>query len=213
MPAIEVFRSTFRLPATVCILAPGPNGRPHYAEIPADCGVIAVSKAAMIPDVPRKLIWMMNHATQDWFPEANAQFRGTRVFSAGAVREAGDRLDPAAICYYYEPAPDQLTPENVHRVDGAIRYGTTVSGCALQFAYNFGAQRILLCGVDMSGDDYFDGTSNVHVNHGAVWPAARTINALVQWLREARGVRVETLSETKLDVPPYLPDRDGPAGA
>jgi hypothetical protein len=213
MPAIDVFRSTLRLPATACILAPGPNGRPHYGKIPGDCAIIAVSKAVMIPNVPRKDIWMMNHATQGWFEGANAAFAGQRVFSAPALREAGDRIDPEATCYYYEPAPDQLTPENVHRVDGAIRYGSTVSGCAVQLAYNFGARRILLCGVDMSGDDYFDGTSNVHVSHGEVWSAVRTIDALVRWLREARGVQVETLSETRLDVPPYRSGREGRDGA
>ena len=38
--------------------------------------------------------------------------------------------------------------------------GGTVTGCALQLAYNLGATTILLCGADMSGDDYWDGTAN-----------------------------------------------------
>jgi hypothetical protein len=211
MAEIDVFRSTLRLPDTVCVLAPGPNGRPHYGRIPGDCAVIAVNKGVMIPDVPRKDIWMLNHATQDWFAAANAGFTGLRIFSAPALREARDQLDPRQDYYFYEPAPDQLVPANVSCVRGAIRFGTTVSGCAVQFAYNFGARRILLCGVDMSGDAYFDGTQNVNANHGEVWPAARTIGALARWLRDEQGVSVETLSETRLDVPRYRPAAVDPA--
>jgi hypothetical protein len=205
MLAIDVFQWTFRLPPKVCILAPGPNGRGHYYEIPADHVVIAVSKAVLIDDVPHKPIWMMNHATQEWFPAANARFRGMRVFSADALREVGTPLDPAGSWYFFEAPPDELSPETVDRVEGAIRYGTTVSGCALQFAYNFGATRVLLCGVDLSGDDYFDGTRNVHPHHGQTWPAVQTLNALIRWLREERGVRVASLSETRLDVPSHHP--------
>ena len=200
---IDVFRSSFRLPPKVCILAPGPNGKGCYGGIPADYHVMAVSKAVLIPEIPDKPIWIMNHCTQEWFEAANAAYRGMRVFSADALREARGRLDPAGVCYFYRAAADELVAETVHRVEGAIHYGITVAGCALQFAYNFGARRILLCGVDMSGDEYWDGTQNVHVQHGEVWPAARTMNALIRWLDQERGVKVESLSRTKLEVPMY----------
>jgi hypothetical protein len=207
MPAIDLFRSNLRLPAKVCILAPGPNGKKHYHEIPADYEVIAVSKAVLINEVPRKQIWMMNHATQEWFDRANAAFHGVRVFSADALREAQTRLDPGEPCYYYQAPPEGLVPDTVIPVDGVIRSGTTVSGCALQFAYNFGARDILLCGVDMSGEDYWDGTRNVHPHHGTTWPAARTLSCLIRWLNDERGVQVTTLSETHLDAPTYYPVR------
>jgi hypothetical protein len=207
MPAIDLFNSALRLPAKVCILAPGPNGKKHYHEIPADYEVIAVNKAVLIDEVPRKQFWMMNHATQEWFDRANAAFHGVRVFSADALREARARLDPGEPCYYYRAPPDTLDPDTVSRVGGAIRYGTTVSGCAVQFAYNFGACDILLCGVDMSGDDYWDGTRNVHPHHGAIWPAAGTLSRLIRWLNDERGVRVTTLSETRLDAPTFSPVR------
>jgi len=203
MAEIDVFRSTFRLPPKVCILAPGPNGRGHYAEIPTDYEVIAVSKAVLIREVQSKPIWIMNHCTQDWFDTANSEFRGTRVFSADALREAQGKLNPADDCYYYQAPQDELEADSVERVDGAIRYGITVSGCALQFAYNFGARHVLLCGVDMSGDAYWDGTQNVHLYHGEVWSAVRTINALIRWLSQERGVRVESLSKTRLELPTY----------
>jgi hypothetical protein len=144
----------------------------------------------------------MNHCTQDWFDKANSEFHGTRVFSADALEEARGKVNPTVDCYYYRPVVE-LEPETVGLVEGAIHYGISVAGCAIQLAYNFGAREVLLCGVDMSGDGYWDGTENVHPHHGAVWPAARTINALVRWLGEEHGVRVETLSETTLEVPTY----------
>jgi hypothetical protein len=203
VPAIDVFRSDFRLAPEVCILAPGPNGRGHYGAIPPGYQVIAVSKAVMIEEVGRKSVWLMCHADQPWFGRANAGFKGTRVFGHVALRRARAGLDPAETVYHFTAPPGMLEPEAVGRVDGALWCGTTVSGCALQLAYNFGARRVLLCGVDMSGDGYWDGTANARDTHGDVWPAARRFNGLVRWLETERGVEVATLSPTRLDVREY----------
>jgi hypothetical protein len=145
MIIFDIFRTDFQLPERVCILAPGPNGRGHYEEIPSDYEVIAVSKAVMIAEVPHKSIWMMCHATQDWFETADAVFRGTRVFGLRALQEAVARLNPTSTYYYFKPPNGMIEPETISRVDGAICLGTSVSGCALQLAYNFGARQILLC--------------------------------------------------------------------
>jgi hypothetical protein len=201
MPARNIFQSHFRLPPKVCILAPGPNGRDFHSSIPPDYEIIAVSKAILIEEVPRKSVWFMNHADQPWFAEANGRFQGVRLFSIDALGQAPESVGHLDDCYYYEPGPGLLTPETVDQVGGSIRYGTTVSGAALQFAYNFGATDILLCGVDLSGDAYWDGSSNVHPFHGETWPAARTINHLIRWLHEAHGVRVASLSPTRLEAP------------
>jgi hypothetical protein len=205
MAARDLFQSNLRVPAKVCILAPGPNGKNHHVRIPADYEVIAVNKAILIDDVPRKSYWVMTHATQDWFEQASERFRGIRIFSADALREAQERLGAAATesAYYFLAPPDLIQPDTVDRVDGAIRYGATVSCCALQFAYNFGARRILLCGVDMSGDNYWDGQRNPGPYHGDVWPAARTMSCLIRWLRHDRRIEVATLSPTRLEVPDY----------
>ena len=205
MTSIDVFRSDFRLPARVCILAPGPNGRGHYSQIPSDYQVITVSKAVTIGGLPPDTIWMMCHANQPWFEEANAGFRGLRIFGHVALEEAESYLDPRGTYYYFRASEGTLEPETMGRVDGAIHRGTSVSGCALQFAYNFGALQILLCGVDMSGDAYFDGTQNVCETHGDVWHAARRMNLLIRWMEEQRGVQVATLSETKLHVRGFRP--------
>ena len=200
MTTIDIFRTDFRLPEKVCILAPGPNGLGHYGEIPSDYEVIAVSKAVMIAEVPRKRLWMMCHANQDWFETANAAFHGMRVFGHVALQAARAKLDPTGTYYYFKAADGLLEPETISRVDGAICLGTSISGCALQFAYNFGARQILLCGVDMSGDGYWDGSQNANEVHGEVWHAAQRFNHLIRWMEEERGVQIASLSKTQLQV-------------
>lgn len=186
----------------MCILAPGPNGKPHYGDIPDDCCLIAVSKAVLIPGVEADF-WVMNHADQDWFEAADAAFRGTRVFRHEAVLEAEAVLGEAFSGYSYHALRGPLGLVVFKPVDRVIRSGGSVSGCALQFAYNFGAKEILLCGVDMSGDSYWDGTLNVQPQHGEVWNVVQYLNPLIRWMVEERGIRIATLSSTKLAVPFY----------
>jgi len=205
MPVVDVFQSDFRLPTKVCVLAPGPNGKGHYSDIPPDFCVIAVSKAVLIPDVSAD-VWMMNHAHQDWFLEANARFDGVRVFSYDAAVQAGPQLAGKKNCYYFKPAKEKLDPNILRPPDGVIRYGASVTACAIQLAYNFGAGEILLCGADMSGDGYFDGTLNVQPTHGGMWGAVRMLNPLIEWMVKKKGFKISTLSPTRLDVPAYKPD-------
>lgn len=200
----DIFKSDFRLRPKVCVLAPGPNGRGHYGEIPADFQVIAVSKAALVPEVSAE-VWMMNHVEQDWFREANERFEGVRVFKYDAAMKAQAELAGKGGCYYFKPPDDALEATVRLPVEGFIRVGATVSACAVQLAYNFGASEILLCGVDMSGDAYFDDTLNVHPNHGKTWSAAQRLDPLIKWLVEERGLKISTLSPTKLSVPCYEP--------
>jgi hypothetical protein len=204
VPFVNLFDSDFRLPPRVCIVAPGPRGRGHYREIPPDFYVITVSKAVLIPSL-RPDLWMMNHADQNWYPQADAAFRGVRVYGG---RAAAQVTPPADETWYFYDNPESLTPDRPELIDGRILTGATVTGCALQLAYNFGANFILLCGADMSGDDYWDGSSNP-LDHGDTWPAARCLSLLIRWLVRERGIWVATLSETRLQVPWYWPQGEG----
>ncbi len=85
-----------------------------------------------------------------------------------------------------------------------IRYGATVSACAVQFASIFGAREILLCGVNLSGDEYFDGTINPNANHGETWPAAMRLQSLLRRLIDERGMSIATLSPSRLELPAYV---------
>jgi hypothetical protein len=200
----DIFKSNFRLRSNVCVLAPGPNGRDYYRDIPADFQVVAVSKAALVREVKAD-VWMMNHVEQEWFREANEKFEGVRVFKYDAALKVQEELANVSDCYYFKP-PDSALEANVpFPVEGFIRVGATVSACAIQLAYNFGAHEILLCGVDMSGDAYFDNTVNIHPNHGETWSAAQRLDPLIKWMVQERGLRISTLSPTKLSVPRYEP--------
>src|SRR4051794_23865978 len=98
----DVQDSDLRLSRKVCIVAPGPNGRGHYRQIPEDFQVVAVSKAVLIPDL-RPAIWMMTHSDQPWFAEANRDFRGIRVFSRDAALHAAVALWDTPDVYHFVP--------------------------------------------------------------------------------------------------------------
>ena len=203
MPFADVAGSDLRLSPKVCIVAPGRNGRGHYERIPADFQIVAVSKAVLIPDL-RPAIWIMTHSDQPWFPEANRSFHGIRLFSYDAAIHAADALQGTPDCYCFVPPCDSfLEPQVRQPLDRVIRYGATVSGCAIQFAYVFGAAEILLCGVDLSGDEYFDGTINANPHHGDAWPALQRLQPLLKYLIDDQRLVIATLSPTRLELPTY----------
>jgi len=92
-------------------------------------------------------------------------------------------------------------------INGLIRYGASVSALAIQLAYNLGAKEILLCGVDMSGNSYWDKTENEDPEvldiHGDTWSSVKRLNPLLHYLRTELNIKVSTLSESKLDIPYY----------
>ena len=186
------------------MLAPGPQGRPYYRQIPDDFYVVAVSKAVLIPEVEAQA-WVMNHADQPWFREAHAAFDGLRIFRDEAVQEAEAVLGRNVVHYRYEALRGRRGLTNFRPRDGEIMSGGSVTGCAIQIAYNVGARDILLCGVDMSGDGYFDGTTNIQPEHGDVWNVVQYLDPLLRWMMEERGVRIATLSPTRLAVPTFAP--------
>ena len=203
MSLVDVFQSDLSLPSRVCIVAPGPRGFGHYRRIPKCVCVIAVGKAVMIPGV-RADVWMMSHAHQGWFETANRSFSGLRVFGDVALKDRPEVAD-LPDCYGFKPIEPVLDPDEVLPIDGVIRCGGTTLGCAVQLAYNFGAEEILLCGADLSGDRYWDGTCNVQPQgHGTTWPAVARLNPLLRWMMHDRGIRIAALSPTRLDVPAYV---------
>jgi hypothetical protein len=202
VPFVDVTESDLRLGRKVCIVAPGRNGRGHYERIPADFQIVAVSKAVLIPDL-QPAIWIMTHSDQPWFAEANRSFHGIRVFSYDAALHAADALQDTPDCYYFVPPRDSFLEPQVRPPDGIIRYGATVVACAIQFACIYGAAEILLCGVDLSGDEYFDGTVNVNAHHGDTWPAVQRLQPLLAHLIDDKRLLIATLSPTRLDLPTY----------
>jgi hypothetical protein len=199
----ELFSSRLRLPEKVCVVAPGPNGEGHYREIPKDHFLIAVSKAVLIEEL-QPAMWIMTHASQDWFSAADERCACCRVFGAGALRDRPD-LRAGGDRFYFQCEEEELVVNGaIQPVEGRVRRGASISSCAVQIAYNLGAKQILLCGVDMSGDAYWDGSMNPDQNHGETWPAVNGFHALIHYLTGQRGIRISSLSPTKLKIPSYV---------
>ncbi len=75
--------------------------------------------------------------------------------------------------------------------------GATVAGVALQIAYHLGAKEIELCGIDMGGDTYFDG-SPTQGHH--TWDTFTTrMNSFIRVVKH-NGCDVYSSSDTALDV-------------
>ncbi len=195
----SVFESGLQLPKKVCVVAPGPAGKPFYKYIPSDYFVIVVSKAVLIRGLKAQL-WMMNHAAQPWFERASNSFQGLRVFSYSAYKES-EKSHAGHCLYTYEPKEPSLDSSQILPLTRCIRYGATVSACAIQLAYHCGAKEILLCGVDLTGAEYFDGDVNPHPDHQDTWPAVEHLNPLLQKMIKEANICIESLSPTRLNVP------------
>lgn len=202
----NVFESDLQLPEKVCIVAPGHNGRGFYGRIPRDYYQIAVSKVILCGEINAK-IWMMNTMDQDWFAAANHAFRGIRIFrKAGIIKYQPQRVPGSRSYFFFDPSltpEEKLHPQIRRPVKDVVRGGATIAGCAVQIAYNFGAKDILLCGVDMSGDQYWDGSHNRHPTHGKTWSFVPRLQTLLDMLIEDRKIRISSLSPTVLKIPEY----------
>jgi hypothetical protein len=205
LPAIET--SGLTLGEKVCVVAPGPNGKNHYHEIPHDFSIIAINKAVLIEGLNPDW-WIIIHTDAGWFPAADEYFSGIRVYfdrhNNFPTEKALARSENKN--YYFSAEKENLDEHVVHPVEGCIRVGATGSAMAVQMAYNFGAREILLCGVDMSGNMYWDNTANedpgVH-DHWDVWGCVKNFNPLLDYYRNKLKIKIATLSKTKLNLPFY----------
>jgi hypothetical protein len=204
-----LLESNVRMPRKVCIVAPGPNARGCYRRIPADAYVICVNKAALIQEV-RPNMWIINHSDVDWYRQADTTCTAeTRAYSEAAA-QAIPGLHPRAGYYQFRPILPKFQPHEMTPLAGDIRDGATVVGHAIQLAFLLGSKEIILCGADMSGTGYWDGTVNPLQadHHGEVWNAVSRLDPMVRWLESEAGVTVSTMSETRISVRPYLDSRE-----
>lgn len=205
----NILASGFRVKRTVYVLASGPNGTGHYGRIPEDAWVIAVNSAIHIQEA-HKSIWLCADGTlpeKQWFDKAaleliacNYELRDARlptpVFDGGVLLGAYP-----GVPYVFQHGRSLIkAPWGCER--GVLRGGATISAQAVQLAYLMGSRKIILCGVDMRGDRYYDGTAtdnNQISGDEQKWHARSAFNILVQWLL-GEGVEIMSLSETALDV-------------
>jgi hypothetical protein len=211
-PFRPVLSSGLTFPRRVCIVASGPSAAATHLAIPPDFHVIALNKAVLLPGL-RVDAWMMNQLTSDSLPYYAAASRafptGPRIFRLATAVAARAEHVGRGDCHWFlaRQAPEEQLDADRDRPAGTcIRSGGTVTGCALQLAFALGANDILLCGVDMHGDRYFDGSRNDRDPKAGTWKHVRTLDRLIGQLRRDHGVTVRALGETALNVPRWRPD-------
>jgi hypothetical protein len=83
-----------------------------------------------------------------------------------------------------------------------LRGGASIGAQAVQLAYWFGAENIILCGIDMMGDKYMDGSENKvkHMFEDGTSRHLPLFNGLCKWINTQPGRSVKSLSKTALDI-------------
>lgn len=210
-PFKPVFDAGLTLPATVCIVGSGPSAARAAASRPAGAFTIALNKAVLVPGLSPDL-WLMNQLTSDsityYHAAAAAQPRVPRLFRLStALATAADHAGRDD-CFWFlaRQAPDEELRADRDLPPGRlVRSGGTVAGCALQIAFALGAREILLCGVDMHGSSYWDGTANSRDPKPGTWRHAATLDRLIAHLSTHYGGVVRTLGDTVLQTPRRSP--------
>ena len=166
------------------------------------------------PSIPIS-IWLCADTTlptQGWFQQEaeitiacefplDNNLNPTPVFSTSPTEgKALTHLYPD-VPYYFTHGYTLREDPKFSPLEGMLRSGGSISAQAMQLAYWLGAKRIVLVGVDMVGDTYFDDTKNINprLMKDGVSLHCRMCNGLCQWLM-ARGTEVVSLSPTALQV-------------
>lgn len=184
----------------VYIVGSGPNGKGHYSGLKSP--VIAINKA--IEAVTCRAYWLClapGLISESYFHH----MIGDCIF---------DKFDghlpilSKALCRNYPEAPytftegQHLAASDVGIRAGVLRRGAGTVGCALQLAQQLGAVRCILCGCDMKGLDYFDGTVNEakrSINPDGSWTQIAMLQQLVDEIKR-QGCDVVSMTETLLNV-------------
>ena len=209
-PKKDIFRHLDRwAPADrVQVVGPGPNGKAHWHELDPRYVTIVVNKAVEIADI-RKDIWLTSEGTAC----------RTHWFRYGVE----NHLDIACMSNsdLYKLHPDAPWTHELGGVMGRgdvqptpllLRGGATITSMAVHLAYWLGAREIVLCGIDMGDNVYwdYDPTKPLgsHENEVAEYKAGvykdfskyiPLMQELCDWLT-ADGIRVGTLSPSALQV-------------
>ena len=207
--SLDILKHNWKFPSDeVYVFGTGPNGKKHYERVPGNSWIIGVNKAIILEE-PMS-IWMCADGTlpsQEWFIKSvdyvisqkfilDDHHRPTPCFSTGKLLNAYPDVP-----YYFTHGYTLREDPKFSPLEGMLRSGGSISAQAMQLAYWLGAKRIVLVGVDMAGDTYFDGTKNINprLMKDGVSLHCRMCNGLCQWLM-ARGTEVVSLSPTALQV-------------
>jgi hypothetical protein len=210
----DVCIADWSMPERVFIVGSGPLGVPHYDRIPTDAFIIVVNKMILSPLGTRAAIWMVtdpNHPRYEWFCTFMGGIKDSgRSLLLQDVKVGGppipfmdyDRIIthfPYVRCMYRTGPP--LFEGAFNLPPNRLRSGATVAGQAVQLAAKKGVREIFLCGLDMFGDTYFDGTKHEEAKRAnRTWGALPNFNKVVKFLSVRQGIKFASLSETRIAV-------------
>lgn len=200
--ALEFFKNIPSMPKTAILLAPGPEGVPYIKDIPDGVHIAAVNKGSMIRPCNDWVVSDSNCCKKDWFRGADKRFSGRRIFSMTAAKRTPSFKHPGKNTHYIY---DMASADYTGPAENKIRKGGTVAASALWVMYYCGVKTVILVGVDMSGNFYYDGSTNPDTHyigkHGNTWDSTRALDRVIRWLQTAGGMTILALSPTKLRSP------------
>lgn len=210
----DFFEKTPAMPKSAILLAPGPEGVPFYHLLPGNIHWVGVNKAALIPwnfKTNKTTIdtWVISDSTnrkKKWWRSADKKYAGRRIFSMTMAKHSRVyKQKGVPDRYVFDMASADYTGPYTGSGSGKIRKGGTVAAAALWVMYYCGVKIVYLLGVDMSGNIYMDGQPNEDAHyagkHGDVWVSAQACDRVIRWLQLRGGMKIYTLSPTKLKVP------------
>ena len=212
----KLFEQFIDLPREVVILGTGPKGKAAFDKIkPSDFVICVNGSIAIEHENIKPKVWILADGEtpeKDYFIpgcERSNREKIKRVWSY-AVRDRARGRKP----HYIFPMVHDHIP-GFRPVPDRVRPDATVVGIAIDICYRYGVKHIKLCGVDMSGSKYWDGSyapGNVDDKHGEIWDMRDELDDEIWWMHD-HGMRISTLSETKLREPHTLPLYDLPSVA
>ena len=213
----DIFQTEVKFPERVVILGSGPKGVSEWDRITDDDFVIALN-GAITCDVPHINVWgamdptlhtqkyfqdlMLEHYREYYLKgyDLSPQAVGNKYPIPIMEKERVARWFPWVQCVFNLIRPAMMKPNNIFPHKGYLRPGCTVAGAFVQLAYWRGTKEVVLCGIDMFGDKYHDGSKHKQRKRaGAAWGVVGIFNEMMRHL-EKEGMRFQTLSETQLDL-------------
>ena len=173
--ATNILDSDVAFPETVYIVATGPEAEQVHKAIPRDAFIIAVNGAIdyKLPCAPA--IWLMGDPAvkekpyykkhMDRLRESSHPVSAKDIRAGGStvpvISEILEDVNTRWIELVYKPTTGGLQEAGaLRKSDKTLRIGATIAGVALQLAYYLGAKKIIIVGVRLFGDRYFDGSKH-----------------------------------------------------
>jgi len=219
---VDILKCGLTFPSELVILGSGPNGVSKYGMLEGKF-IIALNKAIYAP--VKASVWAAQDPTlkrEKWFVtkanelQASGRHFGLREFNADQFPMP--IVERNNIAKYYSHfkltftvSKPLLDARHINVDSPLLHAGGTVCGTFLQILKKLmkkpkppARRRIILCGIDMFGDVYFDRSKHKDsVRKGRTWYRTSQLDALIKGIIDS-GIDVVTVSKTKLKHPTYV---------